>query len=269
MQLHKPILLTSIALIAVIAIPADADAQSRRRSTTAKPGSVTTGVETGMAGVKLYDSALKLLDLYGNPDELVNLGGGGGGAAGPASRPGGGGRSGGGRAGGGAGGGANPGANESIRELDPYELGEPTSLEFFGGFGGFGGGGGGGGGQGGDNAGSATMASVGGPPRFTRWTYREPVSRYTFIVDKNLRIVQIEAVCGAVDPKVKSAKGIKFGSTFADVLRKYGNPDAFEIGGDTIVMRYLLRNKIAFRLNRLGPKQPHTVTAMVVSAGKA
>ncbi len=139
------------------------------------------------------------------------------------------------------------------------------SLMFFQGSGGAGGGGGQGGGSSDDGA---ATPSVGGPPRYMRWTYRRSPSRYTFIIDKNLRIVQIEAICGAYDPGVKTSKGIKFGSTFEDVLRKYGNPDAFEINGDTIVMRYLVNNKVAFRLNRIQKGKPHVVVGMVVAAGK-
>ena len=43
---------------------------------------------------------------------------------------------------------------------------------------------------------------------------------------------------------------------------------AYEINGDNIVLRYLTRNKCAFRLNRLQPSKPHQVTAIVVAGGK-
>jgi hypothetical protein len=70
------------------------------------------------------------------------------------------------------------------------------------------------------------------------------------------------------DPKVHTNRGITFGATFKQLMQKYGNPDAFEIGGDTLVMRYLARSHVAFRLNRLDTDKPHEVTAIVVAGGK-
>jgi len=61
---------------------------------------------------------------------------------------------------------------------------------------------------------------------------------------------------------------VTFGSTFGEIIKKYGRPDAYEINGDNIVLRYLTRNKCAFRLNRLQPSKPHQVTAIVVAGGK-
>ena len=46
-------------------------------------------------------------------------------------------------------------------------------------------------------------------------------------------------------------------------------PDAYEISGDSIVVRYLVRDHVAFRLSRLKAKEPHKVTGIVVAAGKA
>ncbi|HLO97614.1 MAG TPA: hypothetical protein VK171_03375, partial [Fimbriimonas sp.] len=46
-----------------------------------------TGPETGLLGVKLFDSGLKVLQIYGNPDSITAVGGnsagGGGGQGGP------------------------------------------------------------------------------------------------------------------------------------------------------------------------------------------
>lgn len=102
---------------------------------------------------------------------------------------------------------------------------------------------------------------------FTRWVYNRGGSKYGFIIDKNGRVVQIEAI-GLQNPKVRTRKGVGFGSTFATIIKKYGNPEGYEIAGDNILMRYLTRNKVAFRLSRLGEKKPHQVTGIVVAAGK-
>ena len=126
--------------------------------------------------------------------------------------------------------------------------------------GGTGTGGGGGGGIGGGAVGADRVL-------FTRWVYRVGSSRYAFVLDKYNRIVQIEAM-GLSDRKVSTSQGIKFGSTFADIITAYNVPDAYEISGDTIVMRYLVRDHVAFRLSRLKPGGPHKVTGIVVAAGK-
>lgn len=90
---------------------------------------------------------------------------------------------------------------------------------------------------------------------------------YGFVLDKYMRVVQIEAI-GMNDGKVKTQKGVKFGDSFATVIRKYQTPDGYDIAGDSITIRYLVRNKVAFRLQRLAPNKPHVVTGVVVAAGK-
>ncbi|HXH60183.1 MAG TPA: hypothetical protein VNI20_02365, partial [Fimbriimonadaceae bacterium] len=102
---------------------------------------------------------------------------------------------------------------------------------------------------------------------YTRWVYRKGASRYAFVLDKFNRVVQIEAV-GLSDVKVGTSRGIRFGSTFADIIEAYNVPDAYEISGDSIVVRYLVRDHVAFRLSRLKAKEPHRVTGIVVAAGK-
>lgn len=70
------------------------------------------------------------------------------------------------------------------------------------------------------------------------------------------------------DSRVNTNRGIKFGSRFSDLIKRYGAPDGYEIAGDNLVVRYLVRQKVAFRLNRLKANMPHVVTGVVVSAGK-
>jgi hypothetical protein len=97
--------------------------------------------------------------------------------------------------------------------------------------------------------------------------YNRDNNKYGFIVDKFGRIVQIEAI-GLQNSKVKTRKGITLGSNFAQVIKAYQTPDAYEIAGNNVVLRYLSRNKIAFRLSRLGTKKPQVVTGIVVAAAK-
>ncbi|RYG35152.1 hypothetical protein EON81_13575 [bacterium] len=103
---------------------------------------------------------------------------------------------------------------------------------------------------------------------FTRWVYNRAGSKYGFIIDKVGRVIQIEAI-GLQNGRVKTKAGLGFGATFAQIIKTYGTPDSYEISGDNIMMRYLQRRKVAFRLSRLGEKKPQVVTGVVVAAGKA
>lgn len=101
----------------------------------------------------------------------------------------------------------------------------------------------------------------------TRWVYNRGMARYAFILDKFNRVIQIEAV-GMNDSKVRTSKGVKFGSSFGSIIRTYKAPDGYEISGSNIVMRYLIMDRVAFRLQKVDPKKPHVVTGIVVAAGK-
>jgi hypothetical protein len=80
-------------------------------------------------------------------------------------------------------------------------------------------------------------------------------------------VTQIEAI-GSADPKVRTNRGVRYGTQFADIIKKYGAPDGYEISGNTLVLRYLVNNKVAFRMNRLQTDGKHMVTGIVVAAGK-
>ncbi len=227
--------------------------------------------ESGLVGVKLYDTGVRLVSIYGSPDDIqaVSLGGG---AVGPA-----------GGGGGGVGRGAGPGtpsaagtASGGGSSQDAFDLTFGDDILRQGNKGGPDGGGpsfagapggqesamagGGGGGRGG--ARTAELAI------FTRWIYRRGGSRYGFVLDKFNRVVQIEAV-GLSNRRVKTSTGIGFGASFATIIKKYGAPDGYELNGEHLMIRYLVRNKVAFRLSRLGQDKPHVVTGIVVAAGKA
>lgn len=121
------------------------------------------------------------------------------------------------------------------------------------------GGRGGGGGFGGGGAAESTS--------FTRWVYNRSGSKYGFVLDKNNRVIQIEAI-GIQNAAVRTSRGIGFGATFAQVLGKYPTPDGYDIAGDNLTVKFLNHAKVAFRMTRLGEKKPQVVTGIVVAAAK-
>ncbi len=273
-------------------------------STTAFAQDSNSGPETGLLGIRIYDPGLKVISVYGSPDEIQPViigqasGFGGGGAAG--GRGGGGGFPGGGRVPGGPGGGRGGPPGKAGGELDianPFDFGD-TALNQYPGRGGFPGGPppgvpgapggfgpGGPGGRGGfpgsrpPGAGGFPGAGSGGAPNipsaggaadrvdYTRWVYNLKNAKVGFVIDKQGNVVQIEAI--SIDNQnIKTKRKIGFGATFGQVLKKYQVPDGYDISGDSIVVRYLNRQKVAFRLSRLGPKKPQVVTGIVVAAAK-
>ena len=265
----------------------------------AKPVKAWSGAENSLVGIKLYDSGLRVIEVYGTPDDIQALnfsGAAGGGAPGAgAGGPGGPGAAGGPPAGfggppnrGGSKGGGNTG--EASITPDPFEFGD-TVFDQVGmqrpngrGRGGAAGGpppgfgptggppgipAGGRGGPGGGGAGvPATNGGASDRVTFTRWVYNRDGSKYAFIIDKPGRVVQIEAI-GMDNGRVKTKRGIGFGSTFASIMRSYSQPDGYEIGGDNLMVKYLVHDNVAFRLSRLGTKKPQVVTGIVVAAGKS
>jgi hypothetical protein len=278
------LILAGLATIAMVMADGTGSNAGLRRTaggTTAN----RSGAETGLVGIKLYDTAIDLVRRFGNPDDVQTVGGGGGGAVGPAGGGGGGqGAAAGGRAGGARGGGAGdsavaqwnipPSSKDSFSTIGLFQ-GQDTPVIAGAGPGGAppGGQGGGptasgagpgGGGQGGGGAQQGQDARI----LYTRWVYKRGNSRFAFILNRYGQIIQIEAI-GSNDSRVVTNRGIRYGAKFADIIRAYGVPDAYEINGNSLVVRYLVRNKVAFRLNRLKDDAPHVVTGIVVAAGKA
>lgn len=271
MRVRFATLLTALAAAALIS---SAGAQSKPKAKPA-PG------ERGLIGIRLFDSGVRVLNLFGSPDEIqaisvngaVGGSGGGGGGGGAVGAPG--------PAGGGAPtagpGTAGAGFINSGLIGDPFGVGDPgyTVRQMQPSVGGTAAGqppsndrgapqfapGGGTGDVGGQTPGVTAQ--------FVRWVYRRSASRYGFIIDKSNRVVQIEAV-GVYDGRVSTSKAVRFGSSFAQVVRKYGTPDAggYEIAGDSFLLRFLNRQKVAFRFSRLSAGKPHQVTGIVVAAGK-
>lgn len=272
--------------IAMAALASGAYTQAARKR-------VNRTAETGLVGIKLYDSGTRIVSLFGSPQEIQpistpSVSGGGAAGGGPTAGPGGaaGNASGGTRGGpigGGGGGASRTGTTEYTLPSDgiigdPFDLGPPSMRQMGvapepsagrpGASGGTRGGPLGGGGSGGNGGGGAAGPS--GPGErvtFTRWVYNRGGAKYGFVMDRFMRVVQIEVV-GYNDRKARTKRGVVFGSTFATIVKKYGAPDAYEIGGDSLMIRYLRRAKVAFRLNRLGANRPHTVTGILVAAGK-
>lgn len=230
--------------------------------------------ESSLVGVTLYDVALRVVNLYGSPDEIqgINVGGTGAtGGPGTGSGPAG---TGGGAAGGGGQGPSAGVAQESNtpfygdpfndnawRQFRPGQAGENGTPPPPGTGSAGGGAAGGRGGVPGSGGGSS------GRVELVRWVYHRGSSRYAFVMDRFSRVVQIEAI-GMNDSKPRTRRGIAFGSSFASIIRAYVQPDAYELIGDTIVVRFLVKDRVAFRLQRLRANGPHVVTGIVVAAAK-
>ncbi|MEZ0326233.1 MAG: hypothetical protein ACAH95_10025 [Fimbriimonas sp.] len=228
--------------------------------------------ERGLLGINLFDSGVTVVTKFGNPDDIqaVNIGGmaggggtpGGGGPGGPAR--------GGGAPRGGSGGGTGSSSDFSFGDFVFRQGGRPGG----GGFGPPGADGGGPpgpmGSMGAGGSGGAPPAAGGGAAEnatYTRWVYNRSGSKYGFIINKKGQVVQIEAI-GMANSKVRTSKGVTFGNTFAQVIKKYKTPDGYDISGSNVMARYLTRNKVAFRFSRLGEGKPQVVTGIVVAAGK-
>lgn len=260
----------TVKFIAVAAVLTSALAYAQNRTAPqARKGSA----ETTLIGISLYDSGQKVIAKYGSPQQIMglSLGSGGGGAA-----------SGGGRGGptggasapavGGRAGNTAPGVGADVVG-DPFDTGKTMWQQLaqnpnFGGKddendargGSIPSGGGGSRGAGGTTQGNSSLV------QFTRWVYTKGSSKYAFVLDKFNRVVQIEAF-GLWDTRVKTRRGAKFGTSFGTLINKYNAPDGYELNGDTIVMRYLNRDNVAFRLQKTDPKKGHMVTGIVVAAG--
>lgn len=283
MILKKPIAL--VALVAVYGahvVPVDA------QQSTPQPR--TGSAETKLVGVSLFDTGASVVAKYGSPDDIqaLTIGGAGGGGGGPAGG-GAGGPAGRGGPAGGPPGGAGPGAPGAPVSPDFGMIGDPFNDPFFqaspgrvpGAAGGQSSRGDGPPGLGGPPAGGPPGAAgpggrgggaVGGGQNaqdvvYTRWIYNRSSSRYAFIFDKFNRVVQIEAI-GIGNKSAKTRRGITFGSTFAQVIKAYNAPDGYEVNGNNIVVKFLVRDRVAFRMSKLKADGPHVVTGIVVTAGK-
>lgn len=267
----------ALAGVAIMSIAlADGTGSNKGVRTKGSAAATSNSAETGLVGIKLYDTGLKVVQMYGSPDEVQDVAQSGGGAVGPATGGARGQAGNRGRAGNGGGGpsGTTSEALWNIPGLDwvPANFqGAPSAPSAAGAQGGPGGGQGPGaagpGGGGGAAGGGAAAGGADSRILFTRWVYHRGNSRYAFILNRYNMVTQIEAI-GTADPKVRTNRGVRYGSQFAEIIKKYGAPDGYEINGNTLVLRYLVNNKVAFRMNRLQTDGKHVVTGIVVAAGK-
>jgi hypothetical protein len=257
--------------IALTVVAVAGVAMSMAQTQTAPPRTGTA--ESSLLGISLYTSGLNIISKYGSPDEIqaLTLGSGPGTTSNGAS--------GGGRGGPSGGSSQGAGATQVIENMRPGDMvGNPfdPSLDTENWRQTAPGGGGGGqtrqppgaGGAGG-GSGPGGGGATGDPNRIeiTRWVYKRASSRYAFILDKYTRVIQIEAI-GMDDSRPRTRRGVAFGSTFARIMNIYREPDAYEINGDTIVVRFLVKDHVAFRMQKLRQDSPHVVTGIVVAAGK-
>jgi hypothetical protein len=276
---------TALALVAVAPVPVMA-----QQSRPATPVPYEGPAENSLIGISLFDNGQKLLARWGSPEQIIPLSvsgvGGGGGGGGAAPAPGGG--PGGLPPSGGAGRRANGGDEvDAARPTLPGILGDPFGEDNFqkarasdaigsggggapvaprGGPGPIGPGGGGAVAAGG-GAPAGGGAGPSGTSTYTRWVYNKDDSKYAFVLDQNNRIIQIEAL-GIKNSRVRTRKGVSFGSTFAQVMKSYNSPEQYEFGGGNLVMKYLVKYRVVFRLAKLDAKKPHVVTGIVIAAGK-
>ena len=220
--------------------------------------------ETRLAGIRLYDSGVDVVNKLGSPNDVMainvtfaNAGQGGGSA-------GGGGRQGTGFA-------SPPGGGTSNFAAPPVSFGQVGPAKGGGGGSGaepaaatFGGGGGprpmGGPGGGGSTAATETT--------FVRWVYRRGSGgSVNVVLNNHNKVVQIEAI-GVSNANVRTSKGVTLGSSMATVMKLYQTPDSYEVGGNYFMVRFLNKHRVAFRLTRENAQQPYRVTGIVVSAGK-
>ncbi len=268
--MKKNALVLALGLCAVLMVPNAITAQTRAKVTP-------SNAETGLLGIKLMDSGVRVVALFGSPTQIEAVTIGGGGAAGPgggaAGGPGGRATPGGGQVGGSGAPSLPPGSGADITRGLPGDFGfGDVILDRQGRAGGApppAAGPAGGGGGGGDERGGGGGVAGGNGDRivYTRWIYDRNGAKYSFIIDRFNRVVQCEAI-GITPGKAKTRRGVTFGTTFATIIKKYGAPDGYEISGDSVVVRYLSKAKCAFRLNKLGENKPDVVTGIVVAAGK-
>ena len=183
--------------------------------------------ELELAGIKLGRSALTIIQKYGNPSEIRV-----GASSGAASS---------GQQGTGFGEAPPPGFPTG----PPPELGGPPAGVMEGPPSGF---------PGAGSMPSATSGITGQQGRArsrptgteVTWVYRFPKSRQLeFIIDPQGLVIQIAAY-GAEWQGLKTSKGITLGSTYRDVILKYGYPETHQRQGMEMVTKYVNTHRVAF-----------------------
>jgi len=221
--------------------------------------------EVGLLGIRLYDTGVTVVKKFGSPTDVQAvtfsqnnaMGGGGGGSRGPSgvgAPP--------------AGGGGRGAAGGAEFVVPPLGIDQVRRPQVAGGPGGESGGAprpAGGAGSSGGGAGTQGADNV----QYVRWIYRRGAgSSVNFVLNKFNKVVQIEAI-GVVDGRVRTAKGITLGSSLAQVIKLYSDPESYDVGSDYFMVKFLSKYKVAFRLTRETEKTPYRITSIIVSAGRA
>jgi hypothetical protein len=243
----------AVAFLACVALAGVAQAQAEE-----KPAKTEKYiVDTGFLGVKLLDPHIRVLEEWGTPTrvEAVQM------------------RQ---EAGGGAVGGANPFG--AIAGPGTGVGGGPVAAGVAGGGGRLG--------RGGMAPMAAGVAGIAGPgavaggaiagggggyegeitTNYTRWVYERGDASYAFLIDENNKVIQIDALGIPGSSPFKTKGGIKLGSTFAEVMKAYRDPDTFQFKGETMQVRFLTHSHVVFQFKTLNNQQ--RVVYIVVAAGK-
>jgi hypothetical protein len=103
---------------------------------------------------------------------------------------------------------------------------------------------------------------------YVRWVYPKAESRYSFLIEvKSGRVVQIEVI-GIADPIAKTSQGIKLGDHFSQVLGRYKTPEQYKFGEKEIVVSYVGKYNVLFRLSKNEENKPHRVVGIAVTSGR-
>jgi hypothetical protein len=171
------------------------------------------------------------------------------------------------------GGGGRPGMSGSPGSMGGYPGmggGRPGMSGSPGSMGGYPGMGGANGANGANNNADSTDAGE------TTWWYHFPQKglHYSFLFNKEGRVIQIQAYGSKPDPKLvvpRTAQGITLGSDLGQIIKRYGWSNDGEHDGDYVVLRYGVRNRVAFQtrrnkvlgivLGRVNPPEPAPVSS--------
>jgi hypothetical protein len=226
----------AITLVAFGALGTVGDAQKKKPARR-------DPVETGMLGVKLLDSHTDVLRKWGSPTRIVPVK-----MTDPSQEA--------------AGGGGNPfGGGPPGMPMGAGGGGVAPPVGMRGGGGAPGGpgvaGGGGAGGAGGDQIEDMTTS-------FTRWEYVRGAVNFAFLIDDQNKVIQIDTF-GLTGPG-RTSTGIRLGSTFADVMRVYRNPDEYVFKNGVMQVKFLANSHVAFQFRQINGVQ--RVVFMTVAIGK-
>ena len=209
------------------------------------------GIERVLAGIRLNSSSKAVLAKYGNPNQVIV---GEVGIRVPARPAGGQGAPGGGLPG--MGGGGYPGMGGGGGGGYPGMGGGGGGYPGMGGGGGYPGMAGGFGGSGGLSVGSSVgpfgqTTSALARQQETTWIYDRKVGdnvvSYEFLIGPDGRVIQIKT-SGYKGGNTRTARGLALGTTYKEVIQKYGYPEDQQQVGPILVMSYKSRSHASFQL---------------------